>query len=107
MTRHNLLVMQGQQINSDETVTKLISSPRRCETKTRDNVFVTLVISVQYQVQKENIYESYYRLTNSSQQISSYIFDVVRATVPKVGMLPTQNPDRAAPLVVPFRNRNE
>lgn len=56
----------------------------RCETKTRDNVFVTLVISVQYQVQKENIYESYYRLTNSSQQISSYIFDVVRATVPKM-----------------------
>lgn len=57
---------------------------RRCETKTRDNVFVTLVISVQYQVQKENLFDAFYRLTNSNQQISSYIFDVVRATVPKV-----------------------
>jgi len=58
----------------------------RCETKTKDNVFVTLVISVQYQVQKENIFDAFYKLTDSRQQISSYIFDVVRATVPKMNL---------------------
>ncbi|GAX77666.1 hypothetical protein CEUSTIGMA_g5109.t1 [Chlamydomonas eustigma] len=58
----------------------------RCETKTRDNVFVTLVISVQYQVQKEAVYDAFYKLTDSSSQISSYIFDVVRASVPKMNL---------------------
>jgi len=58
----------------------------RCETKTKDNVFVTLVISVQYQVQREQIYDAFYRLTDSKQQISSHIFDVVRASVPKMNL---------------------
>lgn len=58
----------------------------RCETKTRDNVFVTLVVSVQYQVQKEALWDAFYKLTDSRQQISSYIFDVVRATVPKMNL---------------------
>jgi len=57
-----------------------------CETKTKDNVFVDLVISVQYQVQKDNIYDAFYRLTSPKQQISSYIFDVVRASVPKMNL---------------------
>lgn len=57
-----------------------------CETKTKDNVFVTLVISVQYQVRKESVYDAFYRLTDSRQQISSYVFDVVRATVPKLNL---------------------
>lgn len=56
----------------------------RCETKSRDNVFVHLVVAVQYQVSREHIYDAFYRLTNSNQQISSYVFDVVRATVPKL-----------------------
>lgn len=55
-----------------------------CETKTKDNVFVTLVVSVQYQVIAESLYEAFYRLTDSSKQIKSYVFDVVRATVPKI-----------------------
>ncbi|GBF99109.1 hypothetical protein Rsub_11918 [Raphidocelis subcapitata] len=54
----------------------------QCETKTRDNVFVTLVVSVQYQVQ--NPKEAFYKLTNSHTQISSYVFDVVRSSVPKL-----------------------
>lgn len=58
----------------------------RCETKTLDNVFITLVISVQYQVQREAVYDAYYKLTDSKQQISSYIFDVVRAEVPKMNL---------------------
>mmetsp|Transcript_15257 Transcript_15257/g.26430 ORF Transcript_15257/g.26430 Transcript_15257/m.26430 type:complete len:286 (+) Transcript_15257:127-984(+) len=58
----------------------------RCETKTKDNVFVTLMVSVQYQVQKDAVYDAFYRLTDSKQQISSFIFDVVRATVPKMDL---------------------
>jgi regulator of protease activity HflC (stomatin/prohibitin superfamily) len=38
------------------------------------------------QVRKENVYDAFYRLTDSKQQISSYIFDVVRATVPKMNL---------------------
>ncbi|KAF6263260.1 flagellar associated protein [Scenedesmus sp. NREL 46B-D3] len=54
------------------------------ETKTRDNVFVTLVVSVQYQIVPESLYDAFYRLTDYRSQIRSYVFDVVRATVPKI-----------------------
>eukprot|EP00803_Ostreobium_quekettii_P008778 evm.model.scf_2097.2 EVM.evm.TU.scf_2097.2 scf_2097:11241-15695(+) len=57
-----------------------------CETKTRDNVFVKIIISTQYQVVKENIYDAFYKLTDSTSQIKSYVFDVVRATVPKMDL---------------------
>lgn len=58
----------------------------KCETKTKDNVFVNIMISVQYQVQKDAIYEAYYKLTNSRQQITSYVFDEVRAAVPNLNL---------------------
>ncbi|KAG2447449.1 hypothetical protein HYH02_007774 [Chlamydomonas schloesseri] len=58
----------------------------KCETKTKDNVFVNLVVSVQYQVRREAVYDAYYRLTDSRQQISAYVFDEVRAAVPKMGL---------------------
>jgi regulator of protease activity HflC (stomatin/prohibitin superfamily) len=58
----------------------------KCETKTRDNVFCTVVISVQYQVQRDAAYDAYYKLTDSRQQISSYVFDVVRAAVPSLNL---------------------
>lgn len=54
------------------------------ETKTRDDVFVHLKVSVQYNVIKEKVYEAFYKLDNSSAQITSYVFDVVRAEVPKM-----------------------
>eukprot|EP00904_Undaria_pinnatifida_P012412 jgi/Undpi1/8300/HiC_scaffold_25.g10769.m1 len=50
----------------------------RMETKTKDNVFVTAVVSVQYQPIRGNIYEAYYRLTDPQAQIRSYVYDVVR-----------------------------
>lgn len=56
------------------------------ETKTRDNVFVNIVVSVQYQVLKENVYDAFYKLTDSTSQIRSYVFDVVRSTVPKMNL---------------------
>ncbi|HWK99261.1 MAG TPA: SPFH domain-containing protein, partial [Parapedobacter sp.] len=54
------------------------------ETKTQDDVFVKLKISVQYVVIKEKVYDAYYKLDNPYSQITSYVFDVVRAEVPKL-----------------------
>ncbi|NNE30012.1 MAG: SPFH domain-containing protein [Saprospiraceae bacterium] len=54
------------------------------ETKTKDDVFVRLKISVQYMVIKEKVYDAYYKLDNPHDQITSYVFDVVRAEVPKM-----------------------
>merc|ERR1719198_2749018 len=57
-----------------------------CETKTKDNVFVMLKVAVQYQINKdeESVKNAHYRLTNPKQQIESYVFDVVRSSVPKI-----------------------
>tara|TARA_R110002051_G_scaffold4229_5_gene22746 strand:- start:76242 stop:77201 length:960 start_codon:yes stop_codon:yes gene_type:complete len=54
------------------------------ETKTKDDVFVRLKISVQFQVRKEQVYDAFYKLENPHDQITSYVFDVVRAEVPKM-----------------------
>lgn len=54
------------------------------ETKTKDNVFVKLKISVQFQVIKNNVYDAFYKLESPSDQITAYVFDVVRAEVPKM-----------------------
>lgn len=54
------------------------------ETKTKDDVFVRLKISVQFQVRKDNVYDAFYKLENPHDQITSYVFDVVRAEVPKM-----------------------
>jgi regulator of protease activity HflC (stomatin/prohibitin superfamily) len=54
------------------------------ETKTKDDVFVRLKISVQFQVRREKVYDAFYRLQNSHDQITAYVFDVVRAEVPKM-----------------------
>lgn len=54
----------------------------RVETKTMDNVFITTVVSVQYQVLREKVYEAFYSLTNPAQQITSHVYDVIRAQLP-------------------------
>ena len=54
------------------------------ETKTHDNVFIKLGISVQYRVKPDSIYDAFYRLSDPNAQITSFIFDVVRAQVPKL-----------------------
>lgn len=54
------------------------------ETKTKDDVFVRLKISVQFEVVKTKVYDAFYQLENPSAQITSYVFDVVRAEVPKM-----------------------
>ncbi len=54
------------------------------ETKTKDDVFVKLKVSVQFMVIKERVFEAFYRLDNPMAQITSFVFDVVRAEVPKL-----------------------
>lgn len=54
------------------------------ETKTKDDVFVKLKVSVQYMVIKEKVYDAFYKLDYPHDQITSYVFDVVRAEVPKL-----------------------
>ena len=54
------------------------------ETKTKDDVFVKLKVSVQFKVIKDKVYDAFYKLDNPADQITSFIFDVVRAEVPKL-----------------------
>jgi regulator of protease activity HflC (stomatin/prohibitin superfamily) len=54
------------------------------ETKTEDNVFVNMLVSVQYFVLPEKVFEANYKLDDARRQITSYVFDVVRAQVPKI-----------------------
>lgn len=56
----------------------------KAETKTSDNVFVHVLVSVQYMVRDANIYDSFYKLQNPVTQINAYVFDVVRARVPTI-----------------------
>ena len=54
------------------------------ETKTKDDVFVKIKVSVQYLVVAERVYDAFYKLDLPQDQITSYVFDVVRAEVPKL-----------------------
>ncbi|KAI4328385.1 hypothetical protein L6164_020742 [Bauhinia variegata] len=56
----------------------------RCETKTKDNVFVTVVASVQYRALADKAVDAFYKLSNHREQIQAYVFDVIRASVPKM-----------------------
>lgn len=55
-----------------------------CETKTKDNVFVNVAVAVQFRVLTESAYDAFYRLSDPRGQIQSYVFDVVRSTVPRM-----------------------
>mmetsp|Transcript_9421 Transcript_9421/g.18005 ORF Transcript_9421/g.18005 Transcript_9421/m.18005 type:complete len:280 (+) Transcript_9421:135-974(+) len=56
----------------------------RIETKTLDNVFITAVVSVQYQILREKVYEAFYALTNPAQQITAHVYDVMRSQLPNL-----------------------
>ncbi|XP_057491046.1 hypersensitive-induced response protein 2-like [Actinidia eriantha] len=58
----------------------------RCETKTKDNVFVTVVASIQYRALAEKAADAFYKLSNTKGQIQAYVFDVIRASVPKLDL---------------------
>uniref|UniRef100_K3Z6X9 Band 7 domain-containing protein n=3 Tax=Setaria TaxID=4554 RepID=K3Z6X9_SETIT len=56
----------------------------RCETKTKDNVFVNVVASIQYRALAGKASDAFYKLSNTRSQIQAYVFDVIRASVPKL-----------------------
>ena len=56
----------------------------KIETKTEDNVFVQVVVAVQHYVLPEKVYDAFYKLEDANRQITSFVFDVVRARVPKI-----------------------
>ncbi len=69
---------------ADRVTLRLQQLDVRIETKTEDNVFVTILVSVQYFVKPDRVYEAHYRLTDPGAQITSFVFDVVRARVPRM-----------------------
>ncbi len=58
----------------------------RVETKTKDNVFIFVVVSVQYYVLPSKTVDAFYRLQNPQAQITSFVFDTVRARVPGINL---------------------
>ena len=60
--------------------------PVEVETKTKDDVFVKIIVSVQFFVvdSVEGIENSFYKLNNPERQIQSYVFDSIRSEVPKM-----------------------
>ena len=58
----------------------------KAETKTQDNVFVHIMVSVQYIILPEKVYDAFYKLEDPTMQINSYVFDVIRAKVPKINL---------------------
>ncbi|HEU4914317.1 MAG TPA: SPFH domain-containing protein [Candidatus Saccharimonadales bacterium] len=54
------------------------------ETKTKDNVFIRCIVSVQYHVLPDKVSEAFYKLQIPQEQITAYVFDTVRARVPSI-----------------------
>ncbi len=63
---------------------RMLQSELVVETKTNDNVFVTLNIATQYRVNESNVTDAYYKLMRPESQIKSYIEDALRSSVPKL-----------------------
>lgn len=54
------------------------------ETKTKDNVFVKIAVSIQYSINPDRVYDAFYKLSDHKRQMTSYVFDTIRASVPKL-----------------------
>ncbi|CAM3171278.1 SPFH domain-containing protein [Lactococcus hircilactis] len=63
---------------------RLLQTEMTVETKTSDNVFVTMNIATQYRVNEQSIKDAYYKLMNPGEQIKAYIEDAIRSAVPKL-----------------------
>ena len=63
---------------------RLLQTEMTVETKTADNVFVTMNIATQYRVNEQSIKDAYYQLMNPGEQIKAYIEDALRSAVPKL-----------------------
>ena len=80
--RHSGLQMKIPII--DKIAARISLKIQQLETKTLDDVFVKIKVSVQFVVIKEKVYDAIYKLEYPHDQITSYVFDVVRAEVPKM-----------------------
>jgi regulator of protease activity HflC (stomatin/prohibitin superfamily) len=58
----------------------------KMETKTKDNVFVSIPVSIQFHVLPDHVYEAYYKLSDPKEQIGSYVFNVILGHVPKMNL---------------------
>ena len=56
------------------------------ETKTHDNVFVQIPVSVQYQVLDDKVYDAFYKLSAPQKQIESFVFNSILGHVPKLSL---------------------
>ena len=56
------------------------------ETKTHDNVFVQIPVSVQYQVLDDKIFDAFYKLSSPQKQIESFVFNSILGHVPKLSL---------------------
>ncbi len=63
---------------------RLLQTEMTVETKTADNIFVTMNIATQYRVNEQSIKDAYYKLMNPGEQIKAYIEDALRSAVPKL-----------------------
>lgn len=63
---------------------RMLQSEIIVETKTQDNVFVTMNVATQYRVNENNVTDAYYKLMHPEAQIKSYIEDALRSSVPKL-----------------------
>ncbi len=62
---------------------RIVQLDIKVDTKTEDNVFVKVPVAVQYQVNPDKVREAFYKLEDPEEQIESYVFDIVRAEVPR------------------------
>ena len=56
------------------------------DTKTKDNVFCRVDVSVQFQVMEDRIRDAFYKLTDPKVQCRSYVNDAIRSTVPRINL---------------------
>ena len=69
----------------------------KVETKTKDNVFVQIPISVQYKVTPEKVYDAFYKLSDPIKQIESFVYNVILGHVPKMTLDETSTSKRRSP----------
>jgi len=55
-----------------------------CETKSKDHVFLRLHVSIQYQINSTHLFESFYSMENPTRQLTTYVHDVIRSTLPQL-----------------------
>ncbi|HEL2406142.1 TPA: SPFH domain-containing protein [Streptococcus suis] len=80
----NFKISFGVDVIAARIQLRMLQSEIVVETKTQDNVFVTMNVATQYRVNENNVTDAYYKLMHPEAQIKSYIEDALRSSVPKL-----------------------